>query len=237
MADSPKKTAPESGSAAAAKKSTVKKAGASRSTTGSAAGKKSSAGKQPRKTASAKSAIKKKGSAAAGKSRTKAGTKPVAPKASAAAAPPAAPSASPKQTPAEGSAKSLLSEAAEHIEGGARVVGEKATAVAETLISKIKEGVSSAYRSGARLVDELAQSAQGYMDKFKNEAEMKKLRGQRDELATQLGRSFFNQYRAAGSVTKDILKSEEIAGLISRIEQLDEEIISLGKRLQSQKNP
>jgi len=127
--------------------------------------------------------------------------------------------------------KGFLEEVAEDIGEGAKMVGEKANELADILVDKLKKGLSQAYEAGAKVVDEVSQSAQEYAEKYKAESEIKKLKGEKDKLMTNLGQSIFKHHLAGGGFAESFFNKKEISDQFNQIEMLDKNIIETGKQL------
>jgi polyhydroxyalkanoate synthesis regulator phasin len=127
--------------------------------------------------------------------------------------------------------KGLLGEVVENIGEDAKMVGEKATELADILVDKLKKGFSHAYEAGAKVVDDLSQTAQEYAEKYKAESEIKKLEGKKDKLITQLGQSVFKHHLAGGRFAESFFKKKEVIDQFNEIEMLDKKIIETGKQL------
>jgi hypothetical protein len=112
---------------------------------------------------------------------------------------------------------------------------EKETEFSEMVIDKLKKGLSQVYEAGAKVVDDLSQSAQEYAEKYKIESEIKKFQVEKDQLMTQLGHSIFKRYREKGIVSESFFNEEEIMDQFSQTETLDKKIIRAGKRLDNAK--
>jgi len=131
--------------------------------------------------------------------------------------------------------KGFLGEAAGNIGEGAKRVGEKATELTDIVVDKLKKGLSQAYETGAKAVDELSQAAHAYAEKYKAESKIKKLNGQKDLLLTQLGRSVLKRHLAAGKVTESFFNEKEVIDQFNQIETFDQQIINTGKQLDKAK--
>jgi len=127
--------------------------------------------------------------------------------------------------------KGFLGEVAEDIGEGAKMVGEKATELTDIVVDKLKKRLSQAYDAGAKVVDELSQAAQEYVEKYKAESEIKKLKGKKDLLFTRLGYSILKRHREKGKVTESFFNEKEIIDQFNQIEMLDKKIIKTGKQL------
>jgi hypothetical protein len=127
--------------------------------------------------------------------------------------------------------KGFLGEVAENIGEGAKMVGEKATELTDMIVDKLKKGLSQAYEAGAKVVDELSQAAQEYAEKYKAESGIKKLKGERDKLMTQLGQTIFKHHLAGGRFEHSFFSKKEIIDQFNQIEMLDKKIIETGKQL------
>ncbi len=157
-----------------------------------------------------------------------------------------------KKTPPEGDSGSQdtvkakhgpLVEAAENIEEGARIISEKVSEVAGevanktseiagTVYDKVKETVSDVVDIGTRAVDDLSQTAQNYIEKYKNKAEISKISEKRNGLTTQLGSLVYLRYKVQNTGPENLFNDKEISSLIKEIEAKDKEIIKIGKEIE-----
>lgn len=147
-----------------------------------------------------------------------------------------------KTTPPAEEEHGLLTEAAENIEAGAEVVGEKFSKIAEKttetageVFEVIQKQLSTAYESGAKVVDEITQTAQDYIEKYQHNKEVKRLIAERDTLVAQLGLTTFVKYKTKDKSSANLLEEKEIPDLIKKIETLDKEIVKIGKKLEKEK--
>lgn len=137
-----------------------------------------------------------------------------------------------------------LTEAAQNIEAGIEVAGDKITELAgktaETageLYQVLKNKISSTYDSSAKIVDDLNQSAQEYIEKYKQNLEIKRLTDDREQLTQKLGTEFFSKHKLHKEENPDIiLKNKVIQELLVEIENLDKKIVKIGKKLETSKN-
>ena len=127
--------------------------------------------------------------------------------------------------------KGFLGEVVENIGEDAKMVGEKATELADIIVDQLKKGLSQTYEAGAKVVDEVSQAAQEYVEKYKAESEIKKLKGDKDKLMTQLGQSIFKHHLAGGGFAESFFNKKEIIDRFNQIEMLDKRIIETGKQL------
>jgi hypothetical protein len=114
-------------------------------------------------------------------------------------------------------------------------VGEKATELTDMIVDKLKKGLSQVYEAGAKVVDELSQAAQEYVEKYKTESEIKKLKGEKDELMAQLGQSIFKHHLAGGGFAESFFNEKVMIDQFNQIEMLDKKIIEIGRQLDKRK--
>ena len=133
----------------------------------------------------------------------------------------------------------FLTEAAENVEAGAEIVGEKisdfAVKTSETagkIFEVVKKGLSSAYDTGAKVVDEITQTSQEYIDKYKQNMEMKKLSEKRDKLTAKLGLETFSRIKMKKIIPQKLQEDKELFDLVTEIEMLNKEIVKIGKKLE-----
>ena len=91
--------------------------------------------------------------------------------------------------------------------------------------------MKKAYEAGSKVVDELTQTAQEYTEKYKAESEIKKMKGENDQLTTQLGHSVLKRQLAQGNVTDSFFKEKEMIDQFNQIEKIDKLIIKAGRQL------
>lgn len=135
-----------------------------------------------------------------------------------------------------------LVEAAENIEHGAKVVGDKVTEVASevyektseiagTVYDKVKDTVSDVVEVGTKAVEDLSRTAQNYIEKYKNKAEMDKIGEDRKRLTSKLGSLVFMRFTVKNMAKEDLFNDKEIEKLIKDIEVKDKEIVKIGKQI------
>ena len=142
----------------------------------------------------------------------------------------------------ESKQKSFLVDAAENIDAGAKLVKDrtaeiaadlagKASSFKDTLLHKVKKGVSEAYEAGSKAVEELTETAQDYAEKYKHKMEINKLKAQQERQYTVLGSLIFEKYKVAGLTPAKVLKEKDIVELINEIEHTSVQIVEQGKAL------
>ena len=131
--------------------------------------------------------------------------------------------------------KGFFGEAAGNIGEGAKRVREKAAELTDNVVDKLKKGLSQAYETGAKVVDELSQAAHAYAEKYKAESKIKKLNSKKDQLLTELGHSLLKRHLAAGKVAESFFNEKEIIDQFNQIETFDKQIIKIGKQLDKAK--
>lgn len=136
-----------------------------------------------------------------------------------------------KATSASERTKSFLGDTAENIEDGAKLVREKATEITD----KLKKGLTHAYDTGAKVVDELSQRAQEYSEKYRVESEIKKLKNEREMLTVQLGQSFFKHRLTGEKFVETFFNIGKTIDNLNRIEMIDKEIIKTSKQYDHEK--
>ena len=125
----------------------------------------------------------------------------------------------------------LFPETVENITLGAKVFKENASDIFNTFLEKVKDTAESAYEKGSQIYEDVALTAQGYVEKFKDRAEMARLKDRRDQVAKELGYMCFVEYSGRYRFRVEFMKSEEFRKLISQVRELDRQIIKLGNKL------
>lgn len=107
--------------------------------------------------------------------------------------------------------------------------------VAKGVFEKIKERVTKVYITGAKVVDEVTQTAHEYAERYQHNVEVKKLGGKRDALTTKLGMTTFEQFKSSEKLPEKFLNRKDITDQIKEIEKLDKQIVKIGKKLEKSK--
>lgn len=123
--------------------------------------------------------------------------------------------------------KTFLADLFENVEQGAKLVSDKTSETFE----KVKKGAAEAIDTSSHVVTELYYSASEYTDQFKDKIEMKKLNSAKDELFADLGKHFYRKYKIENVTFTKLYRTKKFTSLLKSIQQLDEEIVELGKNL------
>ena len=122
--------------------------------------------------------------------------------------------------------------AAKAIEEGVELVGEIAPEVASVVLHKLKKGVSEAYGTSSTLVREGYHAASDYADKYKHKIEVKKLKAQREAMSARLGSIIYTRIIIDGEPPEKPFSDQEITSLLQQIQDLDKEVVKIGKELE-----
>lgn len=217
------------------KKTTVKKAADSTKTAKATPAKKTVAAKKAPAKSTSKAAPKKttvKGSQA---------KKTAAPKKTTRTAPP-------KKEPVNEQKESppvrneFFSQAADMIEEKAKIVGEKTKEFAEDvadkssgwgkdIFGKFKKGIDSAYEAGVKFAEKAGDSVQDYTDRYKLQAEIRRLKSKKKDDLLEIGKTVYDLYPELGKTTK-IIKDENVEHLYHDIKELESTLEKLEKQLE-----
>jgi len=136
----------------------------------------------------------------------------------------------------------ILTEAAENIEQGAEIVGEKISDVAGQtadvageIMDAMKKRLKRAYEAGSRAVEEVTRSAQEYADRYKQHAEMKRLAVERTSLTAKLGLATYRHFKEHQSAPELLFEDKEIKALVGKIEKLDADVVRIGEEIEQGK--
>jgi hypothetical protein len=137
----------------------------------------------------------------------------------------------------------LLVEAAENIEEGAGLVGERIVDVADRtaevaggVLGSLKHGLTDAYTAGSKAVDELTRLAHEYAERYNQNVEMKRLTVRRDRLTAQLGQVAYQCFASKKWPIEILSREKEALVMYAEIEQLNQEVIKIGKELEQEKD-
>lgn len=122
--------------------------------------------------------------------------------------------------------------AAKAIEEGVEFVGEKAPEVASMVLHKVKKGVSVAYGTSSILVRDAYHAASDYAHKYRHRIEVQKLKAQREATSSRLGSVVYTRIIIDGEPPEKAFVDQEITSLLEQIQDLDNEVVKLGKELE-----
>jgi hypothetical protein len=128
----------------------------------------------------------------------------------------------------------FIPESKENILMGAKVFSEKASDIFSTFLDKLKETAEAAYVKGSEIYETVSLSAQHYLERYKDRAEMARLQKERDEVAKQLGYMCSMEYSGRYRFRIEFMKGEEFKKLMAQMRQLDKEIIQIGEQFESE---
>jgi hypothetical protein len=132
------------------------------------------------------------------------------------------------------SGNELVSDSTLNIMLGAKVFSEKASDIFNTFLDKVKQSAEIAYEKGSQIYENLALSAQTYLERYKDRSEMNELKQKRDEVTSQLGYMCFMEYSGRYRFRVDFMKSDEFKKLMAQVRELDKQIIQIGNRMESE---
>jgi len=135
-------------------------------------------------------------------------------------------------TPKNSEREQLISEYVDNISEGAKVFRENASEIFNTFLEKVKETAESAYQKGNEVLEEVSLTAQNYIERYRDQSEMIRLKEQRDEVAKELGYMCFMEFSGRYRFRVEFMKSDEFRKLLSQVRELDRQIIQLGKKLE-----
>jgi hypothetical protein len=128
-------------------------------------------------------------------------------------------------------------DAKENINEGARVVGEEArdlgekiSSYSEEIFGKMKEHTSEMWQSGKELTSDAVNKAQEIAEKYRDQAEVRKLNEEKKRVAAQLGMSFYLILKNNDNKVPDtLLRRKAIKTTLKEMEELDQQILDLSK--------
>lgn len=123
--------------------------------------------------------------------------------------------------------KSFIADLIENVEQGAKLVSDKTSETYE----KVRKGAAEAIDTSSHVVTDLYYSASEYTDQFKDKIEMKKLNSEKEELFADLGKHFYRKYKIENESITKLSRNKKFTSLLKSIQQLDKEIVELGKNL------
>ncbi|MEJ2053933.1 MAG: hypothetical protein P8X42_08445 [Calditrichaceae bacterium] len=107
----------------------------------------------------------------------------------------------------------------------------RASKLTDSILDKVKQGVSEAYEAGSKALEDLTETAQDYAEKYKHKLEINKLKSKQDQQYTQLGSLIFDKYKIIGIPANKLFQEKDIKNSIKEIEETAKKIVDLGKAL------
>ncbi|RMF60685.1 MAG: YtxH domain-containing protein [Calditrichaeota bacterium] len=114
-------------------------------------------------------------------------------------------------------------------------IKDKASEIAEDLLSKLKIGFEQAVKTSTRVIEDLSETAQKYAEKYKTEIRIKQLNDERKSLCKELGQYAFQLYREKKLDDKTFSTDPSVQKMINEIKRIDQQIVELGKQLDNNK--
>lgn len=133
-------------------------------------------------------------------------------------------------------AKENVSEGAKVVGEEAKRIGEKITAYSDKIFGKISDSASDAYKISTEFTRDAVNSAQGLAEKYKDQYDVNRLNNKKKEFATQLGMKLYLDVKNNNNeISDNFLDENDIKGLISKLEEIDQEIIQITKEEEEKK--
>lgn len=108
---------------------------------------------------------------------------------------------------------------------------EQTTRLTRDVFGRLQEGWSSAYEASSKLMHEAYDTTSGYAERHKNTVVMKKLTAEREKINQKLGAVVYTKYRNEGVSPADIFELEEVKELLDQCDNVDKEVVRIGKEL------
>jgi hypothetical protein len=114
--------------------------------------------------------------------------------------------------------------------------GAKALAnISSDLLEDAKEKAEDLYGKGSEKFEQASGVVESYIDRFKNEKEIKQLSKEKRDLASILGESIYHEFKKSGTISKRFFTTNKMEELFASIEAVDKQILKLGRELDQQK--
>jgi len=115
----------------------------------------------------------------------------------------------------------------EHISEGAQALSKMST----ELIEELKERAEELYEAGSDKFEQASGVVQSYIDRYKNDIEIKSLNKEKTKLHAKLGDVLFHEIKKNGTISKRFLTTRKMSTILSSIEKIDKKILQKGKEL------
>ncbi|MBD3223577.1 MAG: hypothetical protein GF313_02540 [Caldithrix sp.] len=112
-------------------------------------------------------------------------------------------------------------------------ISKRSTQAVNNLLDKLKGNISEAYDASAKFAEQVQEQVQGYVEKYKNVSEIKRLKADKDILINQLGDNVYALY-AEQNRKQVSFKKEELEKILKDIEKIDMTILKIGEKLDKQ---
>lgn len=136
-----------------------------------------------------------------------------------------------KEAPKTSRFSSFFGEFKENISEGAKALKD----ISSDLFEDAKDKAEDLYGRGSEKFEQASGVVESYVDRFKNEKDIKRLSVEKGELTSILGDSIYHEFMKNGTIAKRFLTTKKMAELFASIESVDKEILKLGRELDKQK--
>jgi hypothetical protein len=126
---------------------------------------------------------------------------------------------------------SFLDEIKGHISEGAQALSK----MSAELIEEVKEKAEELYEAGSEKFEQASGVIESYIDRYKNDMEIKSLQKEKIDLNAKLGDVLYHEFKKNGRISKRFLTTKKMSALFSGIEQVDKKILQKGKELDKKK--
>lgn len=127
---------------------------------------------------------------------------------------------------------SFLKEFRNNLAEGAQTLGS----ISVDIYEDIKEKAEDLYDKGSEKFEQASGVIQEYIDKYKGEEEIKNLIEEKNNLNAKLGEEMFREFKKNGTVSKRFLNTKKMISIFTSIENVDKEILQIGKKLESKES-
>ncbi|MBR9999499.1 MAG: hypothetical protein KFF73_11030 [Cyclobacteriaceae bacterium] len=115
----------------------------------------------------------------------------------------------------------------ENITEGAQTIGK----ISSELIEEVKEKAEELYEAGSEKYEQASGVVHGYIDRYKNDIEIKSLNKDKNDLLTRFGSILYHEFKKNGTISKRFLTTKKMSALTSEIETIDKKILKKGQSL------
>lgn len=126
---------------------------------------------------------------------------------------------------------SFFGEFKENLSEGAKALKN----ISSDLFDDVKDKAEDLYGKGSDKFEQASGVVESYVDRFKNEKEIKLLTKEKIELTSILGDTVYHEFKKNGTVSKRFLTTKKSEELFASIEAVDKQILKLGRELDKQK--
>jgi len=105
--------------------------------------------------------------------------------------------------------------------------------ISADIMEEVKDKAEDLYEKGSGKFEQASGVVHDYIDRYNGQEEIKDLSKEKEDLNAVLGDTIFHEFKKNGTVSKRFLTTNKMTQLFKSIENVDKEILRIGRKLES----